>query len=241
MIENRDSMNGKYCISIAKRRALGKPSIRPGLSLIFARPRPRAPMPPRPHRAALPPYDPVAVGRDGRPWGLPTRPWRLPTWPPGLPARAAAHGGSPPRCAALHPAPRPRHGARTAEAARYPYRTATGHAHYSSGAMGTSRPTAITHAKCALPLHPQNTHHPSRSLTLATCEKERTSTRMPARSFFGNHARSITNGECRLLCTMPHDTPRRPQAVCAQRHPSSPQAPQPWQPSAEACRQRALE
>ena len=35
MIENRDSMNGKYCISIAKRRALGKPSIRPPLSRIF--------------------------------------------------------------------------------------------------------------------------------------------------------------------------------------------------------------
>ncbi len=214
---------------------------RPGLSLIFARPRPRAPVPTLPSR--LPTIRShcararcSAAGSPGSPVGAPhlaagppdsrRRAWRLATAVRGFASR-----------------PRPRHGARTAEAARYPYRAAITHAHYSSGAMGTSRPTAVTPAKHAPPL-PRPALLLSRvapAPTGATCEKERTSTRMPARSFFGNHARSITNGECRLLCTMPHDTPRRPQAVCAQHHPSSPQAPQPWQPSAEACRQRALE
>ncbi len=96
--------------------------------------------------------------------------------------------------------------------------------------------TAITSAKYAPPLS-----RVAPAPTGATCEKGGHPLGCPPGSFIGNHARSITNGECRLLCTMPHDTPRRPQAVRAQRHPSSPQAPRPWQPSAGACRQRAWE
>ena len=124
-----------------------------------------------------------------------------------------------------------------------PARAAITHAHYSSGAMGTSRPTAIRHAKCTPPLHPQNTPlaRPLAPSHSPHAKKGGHPLGCPPWSLIGNHARSITNGECRLLCTMPHDTPRRPQAVCAQHHPSSPQAPQPWQPSAEACRQRASE
>ena len=37
-------------------------------------------------------------------------------------------------------------------------RTTTGHAHYPGGAMGTSRPTAITPVWCAAITHPQNSH-----------------------------------------------------------------------------------
>ena len=39
-------------------------------------------------------------------------------------------------------------------------RTTTGHAHYPGGAMGTSRPTAITHAHYPRALHPRITRGP---------------------------------------------------------------------------------
>ena len=87
------------------------------------------------------------------------------------PPRRIARGGSPPRCAALHPAhaesfacrglpagaPRPRHDARQGCAPGAilgrrisrlapPLPTRIAPAHYPCGAMGTSRPTAITPA-----------------------------------------------------------------------------------------------
>ena len=52
--------------------------------------------------------------------------------------RAIARGGSPPRCAAWHPAFFARK-----------IRAAITHAHYPGGAIGTSRPTAITPANFA--------------------------------------------------------------------------------------------
>ena len=79
-----------------------------------------------------------------RPWGLP---------PPGSRRRAFARGGSPPRCAAWHPAPLPR-APPVSRCAALSCDPCT-HAHYPGGAMGTSRPTAITHAGCAPPFSPR--------------------------------------------------------------------------------------
>ena len=133
-------------------------------------------MPPRSHRAALPPYDPIMLGRDARPWGLPTRPWGLPTWPPGLPTRAAV-----PRDHAHRPYPVARSRCqvpwsgpiavgRDVPIAPPPYAPIAPYRHYAREVR-----TAITSAKYAPPLS-----RVAPAPTGTTCEKGRTSTRMPA-------------------------------------------------------------
>ena len=117
---------------------------------------------------------PVVRSRRGRA-RCPHRPWRLAT-------RAAA---PPARCAAWHPAPLPeRRGlpdaapcAAIGGARRRPSKTLSvcylplPMAHYPGGAMGTSRPTAITHAHYLHALHAAITHayhrKPSKSPAMA--------------------------------------------------------------------------
>ena len=97
-----------------------------------------------PHRAAAPsarcaalPLAPARPHPAPSPCALtaaPHRPWRLATAvrgfaPPAPSPHRIARGGSPPRCVDLPPSPPP-HVPRGA------------HAHYTDGAMGTSRPTA---------------------------------------------------------------------------------------------------
>ena len=107
------------------------------------------------HRA-LPPLHP----RNSPARALSPRPSRAPPAPLPRPSRAPprriARGGSPPRGAAWQVAHAESFAGRgsvrgmvrdrVARPARYHDRTALSHAHYPGGAMGTSRPTAITPA-----------------------------------------------------------------------------------------------
>ena len=122
--------------------------------------------------------------------------------PPGSRRRATARGGSPPRCVAWHPAIFAR-----------ALRMTTGHAHYPGGAIGTSRPTAITLAQSPWP-RPRRAH--------------RCAAWHPA--FF---ARALPDAHCLWRLATPHPGSRRRATApggspprCAALHPApSPCAP----------------